>query len=995
MAYIQPNSNIILIQGCPCDRDYTHTLHFNSKLEQDQYFTTMSSSKILITANTYIRHTKNSIKVEINPDRIIGYNYLCFQNTAYTNKWFYAFIDEVKYVNDVTAEIIYTLDLMQTYMFDYSLGSCFVKREHTAEDYVGYNLVPEDLTSPNEIVSNVVNKRFNNDNYLNNSEYCIVIHFIPNLNNSFRIKHQYDETLFNFFVQQDPTTKIRYVNTYNIENAKYTQAPSFIANGNIFSGDYLTIKYELFNPKNDDEKDKMNFQNQAFQLAVKTLTENSATIVDLYLVPVTFLTTCIHTYEKSIDSNIISKIKDIVVFQPKGFKSFKTNQPIYYPHNAKLYQYPFSWLRIDNNNGDYVDYHWEDFNDEYKATFSMFGSIFPDTKGTIFPTNYLNEDINYQKSFIINVFPQPLYSIDKYTEWKARNSGSLIAQTTANAIKGIGKMVGGIATGNPATMIGGGLDIVGTGFDTFATISKAKNTPNTYEGGNDVGLNVITDLLGYSCKSMTYRQEDVIRIDRYFDMYGYAVNNVKIPNIATTNIRPKFNYIQTGLTSIISTSLSAEVEEKIKSVYQKGITFWNNPNEVGNYSETILTANSIFTRPDVEEPTTPSTIDEFIILCIGDRYSVWNLSVINSPRSMFNLNELKSFLSQYNTREVSARLYTNDFNDNVVSISNVKAMLDDLGIKYVDRTRIDYDPDIDPFDFETAIRVDISVIGNKWYSGDRVFLTYEELVAFLNGLNPKLYYVFITSDNPIENIIEIRQLHNACNMNQLHYYDLYQDGTSTIKNEVQLTCTTSGYLLDDVTYTDVVTLGEYIAEHYAVNDTKFIINVDNTSSQMFNDLMNLLEFYEVKIIEIPIKTEITIRVVNTEYYIGTTLYTLQQLSTYLDDLNPQEFMIRVYKEYADEVYTTSLINMITSKGFSWYEEEGSNKTTLEFTISGSIYYFLGSEINLEQIDELLALTYNPTQYDVNIITSDTTQEAYMELVNIIEYNGYMYTTSPQ
>ena len=38
---------------------------------------------------------------------------MMFQNSAYGDKWFYAFITSVEYVNDVTSNISFEIDVMQ------------------------------------------------------------------------------------------------------------------------------------------------------------------------------------------------------------------------------------------------------------------------------------------------------------------------------------------------------------------------------------------------------------------------------------------------------------------------------------------------------------------------------------------------------------------------------------------------------------------------------------------------------------------------------------------------------------------------------------------------------------------------------------------------------------------------------------------------------------------------------------------------------------------
>ena len=69
-------------------------------------------------------------------------------------------------------------------------------------------------------------------------------------------------------------------------------------------------------------------------------------------------------------------------------------------------------------------------------------------------------------------------------------------------------------------------------------------------------------------------------IDDFFDKYGYAVDNVKVPNISA---RPHWNYVKTHDCTITG-SVPADDMKKICNIFNSGITFWKNGSEVGNYS---------------------------------------------------------------------------------------------------------------------------------------------------------------------------------------------------------------------------------------------------------------------------------------------------------------------------------------------------------------------------------------------------------------------------
>lgn len=139
---ILPSTTIHLLKGVPLDNTYKHTVIFPDNNTQHATFFNNFEAKELRN-NTYQRVNKGRLRVGILADEIYGYNYMMFRNVNYGSKWFYAFITNMEYVNDVTTEIYYEIDVMQTYHFDYQLMPSYVEREHSATDRVGEHLLPE------------------------------------------------------------------------------------------------------------------------------------------------------------------------------------------------------------------------------------------------------------------------------------------------------------------------------------------------------------------------------------------------------------------------------------------------------------------------------------------------------------------------------------------------------------------------------------------------------------------------------------------------------------------------------------------------------------------------------------------------------------------------------------------------------------------------------------------------------------------------------------
>lgn len=155
MAYIAPNSTVILCRDVPLVGDYRHTVDFKTKNQQE--IGIRGYAKHTLANQSYVRVNNSQIKVELVADSCYDCNYLMFQNTSFGNKWFYAFITAIEYINNSVTLITFSIDVMQTYMFDYTLQRSYVERQHSPTDNVGDNLVPDNVPI-GDIIRSPVNR---------------------------------------------------------------------------------------------------------------------------------------------------------------------------------------------------------------------------------------------------------------------------------------------------------------------------------------------------------------------------------------------------------------------------------------------------------------------------------------------------------------------------------------------------------------------------------------------------------------------------------------------------------------------------------------------------------------------------------------------------------------------------------------------------------------------------------------------------------------------
>lgn len=149
---IPPSSDFIMLSGVPLDSSYKNTIEFDSKILQENYFRSkafysfgqeieygISNDKSF----SFVRNSK-TVKVPLPIGTASICNYVMYRNTAYYDRWFYAFVNKIEYVSDETTALELEIDVMQTYHFDYNLQASFVERMHEADDSL-INIVDEGL----------------------------------------------------------------------------------------------------------------------------------------------------------------------------------------------------------------------------------------------------------------------------------------------------------------------------------------------------------------------------------------------------------------------------------------------------------------------------------------------------------------------------------------------------------------------------------------------------------------------------------------------------------------------------------------------------------------------------------------------------------------------------------------------------------------------------------------------------------------------------------
>lgn len=550
---IFPDTTLKILRGCPCDPDYEHTLYFDSKAKQQTYFS--SIAKYNVPAISYQRAKRGRIRVQYKAEDLYDCNYIMFQNSSFGNKWFYAFLDDVTYVNNITSEISYTVDVIQSWLFDITLQQAYVEREHSVTDEIGDNIVGENIPT---------------------GEYT---------GTGLELLTENGAAVFSDWVIVVATA----VDETGVANP-----------GGFYGRLYSQVEYKTYQANAEGITALASYFN-----AIDLLNKSNI-ILSVFMCPSSMVA------QKSSSPNSQYYSND---FTLPGVKTLKRKDGTDVK-NKKLMTYPYAYLEVSNLQGTVKDYPFEYFgnNPNEEKTFHGFCDTSVSPTFILMPTNYKgNTNPNADERITLSNFPICAWAVGDFLN-KMSNlliSGALIGLTAGVAgtpgIKGtafaarppMNVDTGAAVLENKSLMVmpnqwyspvGATPDIPGSsGHSPVLSNSQAivaqmmlNNVMSTgaarISGGSDAMFNAGWFSICYQQKQIM--PENVEIIDDYFNRYGYATRKIKVPNISS---RPHWNYTQT-VGCKIGGSIPCEDEKLICAVFDHGVTFWKNPSEVGNFS---------------------------------------------------------------------------------------------------------------------------------------------------------------------------------------------------------------------------------------------------------------------------------------------------------------------------------------------------------------------------------------------------------------------------
>ena len=557
-------SEIYLAKGIRLDRDYNNVLNYTP-----QQMLTYVQSKQTAHAGNYSFVRDGSISVAFQYSTCLESNYIAFQNKNYSNRWFFAWIDEIRYVSDGTTEIKYTIDSWSTFFSSLNTsGGCYIIREHTNDDTIGTNTIDEGLAIPEVEQINIMET-----NEIDQAMYiCVSTNWDPSIISS---NHPTSDN------PSDPNA------VTDSDGEGYNGMSMF--NKNTFGSMLCLFTF--------DDTGLNNLQR--FLLATNRQ-GHIEDVHDMFIIPACIFTNQTDLLNKNwwfyyyriasrpiVEFNIQYKVVSYMSSNRDRIFSYNVDYlPVYnydaeyHVKNNKLFCFPYNYLMVTNNIGQQNIYKLEEFTDVegFQSNHKILQvqmSLSIGMSGRIVPVNYKGRHFDFDECVQLAKFPTCSWSADSYTNWLTQqsvNSSNPALSLGADIVAG-GSIIGGLiasAATEIATFYGG--------------YKKAQLLPEITGGQATGDVNFGNHNNHFTLVQYRIKLQHLKQIDDYFSRYGYKTLRVKAPNITG---RQNWNYIQIGSTESIG---FGDIPEKdlnnINRACRKGVTIWHNHANIGNFNLT-------------------------------------------------------------------------------------------------------------------------------------------------------------------------------------------------------------------------------------------------------------------------------------------------------------------------------------------------------------------------------------------------------------------------
>lgn len=513
------NNSFIEFFTVPFDNSYKNIIDFKNEKEQDEKFSSLVKKRI--NRINYVLKDK-VIRVKGNYQEYLCFNYLRFKNLTFENKFFYCFITNIKYISEEITELTFEVDVWQTWSFNLTYYDNYILRSHIkkSDDVVGANVETEPLSySPNFEKQVDI---FNNIEW--DMVWCLqALSSPPAVNGTGDFEYGgVGETATNY--------------------CGYYLSP--IPENN--TGMAVRGIIKMYFPEGDVNDHRSDIV--CIKALPKWVVANTP-----FVSPNTWLL------------NEVATVADVAEI------STDTMPCGYVPVNKKMLTSAFRVVVIYNFNGLSIPIKPELLNtNEILLSLSMKGATSSTIRLTVGNYNAYTK-IHYQIPY------QATMSV-AYNE----NTGLQQNLDKFNATMGlIGGVVGGatqIATGN---YVGGATSLVSSVVNSGAEIKSAFEQKTASIGSATDTSCVLPTNIKIRVVDCSPTMSECQVIDKYLSMYGYQTNQIKKIS-EVKNTRNNYNYIQVANANIKLNGIQQDLQ-KIKSIFENGVTVWHSFENYGNY----------------------------------------------------------------------------------------------------------------------------------------------------------------------------------------------------------------------------------------------------------------------------------------------------------------------------------------------------------------------------------------------------------------------------
>lgn len=543
-----PDTEIRLLK-CPISLDNKNQLNFYDINAQYNYFNSLPNIKLnnasYLRKDGFIRFNNDN---NLHFEQLLEYNYVMYKNSNYSDKWFYAFIINMEYINDGLVNIYIETDVFQSWLFDWIFHYSFIEREmiNPEDDIPGNNLLPEGLETgefkPQSItqipsLEPVYIVAYSEDSYghsYNGIFSGIQYYAYSDIN-----------ILRGFLLQIKQAGKDNYIlNIFTVPKLAFNPLTDF--NG-IIDDDIkgTPINLDLFSrPNNLDGY----------------IPKNKKLLTYPY---------CYCSFNPSTAEGNIFRFEDFVngYVSFNGYSEINPNpELVFIPKNHNGFSLDYS--NIVSMNG-YPNISWS--NDVFNVWLAQ-------------NSNFINLKISQAKDNLAFSHANDILDTTSNLLNLGGNFIGLGDKTQSNGrtgYSGISNAV--ISTGKTITShMQNQVNYEYLQKNQLAEMEYHAKLPNEGNFGSNgttlIGYNLFSENI-FSIYTIKYQFAKII--DDYFSMYGYSTKQVKLPNL---NNRPNWNYIKT-INCIITGNIPDNDLLELKSLFNNGITIWHNPSTFLDYSK--------------------------------------------------------------------------------------------------------------------------------------------------------------------------------------------------------------------------------------------------------------------------------------------------------------------------------------------------------------------------------------------------------------------------